>query len=130
MNNNQALEAFERIINGNTHGGSNEKRDSDINLVRQVIAAQGDKIKSMLNYTIDLQRIIESICHDREIVRPITGAMHHYNMALEYRAATRSPDEALEAIRDVDVSDPVKYVQKVDSIACQALSTYKEKAEK
>lgn len=38
-------------------------------------------------YTVDLQRIIEDLCHGREIRTPKTGARHHFEMAQAFFAA-------------------------------------------
>jgi hypothetical protein len=41
---------------------------------------------SQLEYSIDLQRIIEDLCANREISLPVSTARHHYNMAVAARA--------------------------------------------
>ncbi len=46
-----------------------------------------DRMKAQIDYGIDLQRIIEAICHGYEIPTPKTTARHHYNMASEYIAS-------------------------------------------
>jgi hypothetical protein len=46
-----------------------------------------DRLKKQIDYSIDLQRIIESLCNGRKIVEPKTTARHHYDMAMEYRQA-------------------------------------------
>ena len=37
-----------------------------------------------INYTVDLQRIIEALCDRRGLPEPISTARHHYDMAREY----------------------------------------------
>lgn len=34
-----------------------------------------------IDYTIDLQRIIEALCGNRKLPQPVSSARHHYNMA-------------------------------------------------
>ena len=61
-----------------------------------------DRMKQ-IDYSIDLQRIIEDLCHGRPIRKPKTGARHHYNMAVAYRStATPAPGYArgFEACRE------------------------------
>lgn len=40
-----------------------------------------------INYTIDLQRIIEALCEKRGMVEPKSTARHHYQMAKDYLAS-------------------------------------------
>ena len=46
-----------------------------------------ERLLTMINYAVDLQRIIEDLCHDRDIRVPGTTARFHYDMAVKYRAA-------------------------------------------
>jgi hypothetical protein len=48
-----------------------------------------ERYLSLLDYSVDLQHIIEDLCHDRDIKVPETGARFHYDMAVKYRAATK-----------------------------------------
>jgi len=50
-------------------------------------AALKDRFERMIDYSIDLQRIIEDLCYSREIKAPETAARWHYDMALTYRAS-------------------------------------------
>ena len=82
---------------------------------------------NFLNYSIDLQRIIESICNGREIVKPKTGALFHYNMAVKYQRALQStepvnrqdtvaiPRELFELLKGLYLNGRVQdYVQDYD----------------
>lgn len=42
---------------------------------------------SQIEYACDLQRIIEDMCHGRDIREPKTSAVYYYNMAVAFRAA-------------------------------------------
>ena len=47
-----------------------------------------------IDYSVDLQRIIEGLCHGRTIREPQTGARYHYDLAMDYQArATRAEQE-------------------------------------
>lgn len=54
------------------------------------------------DYTIQLQRIIEAICHGREL-RPDSAELHHHKMAAQFIAASQAEAsrlrEALDASR-------------------------------
>lgn len=39
-----------------------------------------------IDYSADLQRIIEALCYGNEIPEPKTGARHHYDMACKFRS--------------------------------------------
>ena len=72
-----------------------------------------DRFARHLDYSADLQRIIEDLCRGGPIREPKTSARFHYDMAVAYLAATTSePDnEALQidlAIRNAGLMlDPV-----------------------
>ena len=65
------------------------------------------RLEDQINYSIDLQRIIESLCTGQDIVEPKTTARHHYYMAVSYQSKIRdalqphpstvTPDEARAA---------------------------------
>ncbi|TGR83315.1 hypothetical protein EN866_34260 [Mesorhizobium sp. M2D.F.Ca.ET.223.01.1.1] len=60
-------------------------------------AALKKRFGLQVDYAIDLQRIIEAICHSQDIPVPVSGARHHYEMAIAYRAAlsqSQSPNTA------------------------------------
>lgn len=40
-----------------------------------------------IDYTTDLQRIIEALCDRRGLPEPVSTARHHYNMAKEFLEA-------------------------------------------
>lgn len=40
-----------------------------------------------VDYAIDLQRIIESICNGSDLPEPLTNARFHYDMAKKYKQA-------------------------------------------
>jgi hypothetical protein len=65
---------------------------ADWDCPQQTVAAEEyAKLKArcsdLIDYSIDLQRIIEDICKKRDISPPGTLARHHYFMAMDYRAA-------------------------------------------
>lgn len=60
--------------------------------LRAALQSPSDKrLQDHIDYSIDLQRIIESLCHGEEIIKPKTTARHHYDMAVAYKAALQSP---------------------------------------
>ena len=74
-------------------------------------AALDDRLQKQIDYAIDLQRIIEGICNDRDIAKPETTARHHYDMAISYQIKIRSALQAAqvekveglaEALREFD----------------------------
>jgi len=38
-----------------------------------------------IDYSVDLQRIIEDVCHSRDVRSPKTTARYHYDLATNYR---------------------------------------------
>jgi hypothetical protein len=56
-------------------------------------APTGDSVRlaDQVSYSIDLQRIIEDLCGDRDIRTPQTAARHHYAMAVKYRTYRQPP---------------------------------------
>ena len=56
----------------------------DIYKLIKIVESLEDRLQSSIDYSIDLQRIIEGICYSRAIPMPETGAFHHYNMAIKY----------------------------------------------
>ena len=74
-----------------------------------------DRMKAQIDYGIDLQRIIEAICHGYEIPTPKTTARHHYNMASEYIASRN-------LLKSEGVSVPGNTITKIHSmIGCTIL---------
>lgn len=53
-----------------------------------------------IDYTIDLQRIIEALCDRRGLPEPVSTARHHYNMAREHLAAERLAGARVKATSD------------------------------
>ena len=53
-----------------------------------------------VDYSIDLSRIIESLCHGDPIVEPKTTARFHYEMAVAFQAALAKSREEGERLRD------------------------------
>lgn len=51
-----------------------------------------------INYTTDLQRIIEALCGNRKLPQPVSSARHHYNMA-ERALAERAGGVNEDALR-------------------------------
>lgn len=60
------------------------------------------ELTSHIDYSIDLQRIIEDLCAGGPIREPKTSARHHYNMAV--KALAEVLEEALRA--QPSTSDP------------------------
>ena len=48
---------------------------------------------SQMDYSIDLQRIIEDLCNERDIREPHTTARFHYDMAVRARDLSRNRRE-------------------------------------
>lgn len=73
--------AAEKALN---EGGSMEARrlNAAVKAVRDCNTV--DRLKGQMDYAIDLQRIIEDLCADREIRLPGTSARYHYDMAVRY----------------------------------------------
>lgn len=53
------------------------------------------RVKAHSDYSIDLARIIENLCHGDEIRTPTTSARFHYDMAVAYMATRDSMKSAL-----------------------------------
>lgn len=53
-----------------------------------------------IDYTTDLQRIIEALCDRRGLPEPVSTARHHYNMAREHLAAERLAGARVKATSD------------------------------
>ena len=65
------------------------------------VRALEDSLARHSDYSIDLARIIEDLCHDREIREPQTSARFHYDMAVAYRRSL-SRNQAHTADRNGD----------------------------
>lgn len=44
-----------------------------------------DRLLKQIDYSVDLQRIIEAICAGRKIPKPQTGALYHYDIAVSFQ---------------------------------------------
>ena len=53
-----------------------------------------------IDYTTDLQRIIEALCDRRGLPEPVSTARHHYNMAREHLAAERLAGARVKSLID------------------------------
>lgn len=74
------------------------------------LAEVGARHQKQVDYSIDLQRIVEALCDGRMPPEPETSARHHYDMAVE---ATRQRDEALAALKASE--DALKPFAAIDS---------------
>jgi hypothetical protein len=84
----------------------------------EALAGEVERLKaervSHVDYSADLQRIIECICHKRDIRTPVTTARYHFDLAVKYRAEAESAERALaEALGHIailanDMSDVVE----------------------
>lgn len=76
------------------------------------VAALEARLARHSEYSIDLARIIEDLCHSREIREPQTSARFHYDMAVAYRSTltgTATPKPEGERIADAVLAWMVKY---------------------
>lgn len=71
-------------------------REQKLEEVEKEITAFHKERERWLDYTIDLQRIIEALCDRRGLPEPLSTARHHYNMAKEFltRTAITAGEEA------------------------------------
>ena len=53
-----------------------------------------------INYTTDLQRIIEALCGNRKLPQPVSTARHHYNMAKEFLEARSLSRTSVVKVKD------------------------------
>ncbi|WP_458760506.1 hypothetical protein ACSVBT_06860 [Afipia sp. TerB] len=53
-----------------------------------------------IDYSVDLQRIIEDVCHSRPVRIPKTTARYHYDLAVGYRQGAIAVDRALAEERE------------------------------
>jgi hypothetical protein len=65
------------------------KEDQQPMTTRDELVACRKQRMDQIDYSVDLQRIIEDLCRNRPIREPQTGARHHYEMAVAYRLASR-----------------------------------------
>lgn len=56
---------------------------------RAKLLALADRHIAQIDYSVELQRIIEDLCHNRPIREPKSGAKHYYEMAVAYRLASQ-----------------------------------------
>lgn len=73
------------------------KEDQQPMTTREELVACRKQRMDQIDYSVDLQRIIEDLCRNRSIREPQTGARHHYEMAVAYRLASRQ-EVSVEAI--------------------------------
>ncbi|MDS1138617.1 hypothetical protein [Nitratireductor indicus] len=71
-------------------------REQKLEEAEKEITASHKERERWIDYTIDLQRIIEALCDRRGLPEPLSTARHHYNMAKEFltRAALTAGEEA------------------------------------
>ncbi len=68
-----------------------------------------------IDYTTDLQRIIEALCDRRGLPEPVSTARHHYNMAREHLAAERLAGARVVQLRELIASYRERFTdEKVD----------------
>ena len=87
---------YNKWLSPNGHAIASDKTDK---IPEAAKVALDDRLQAQIDYSIDLQRIIESICHGMDIAEPKTTARHHYDMAVKYKNALQTPvsDVALDA---------------------------------
>lgn len=71
---------------------------------RAELLAIEDRHMAQINYSVELQRIIEDLCHNRPIREPKSGAKHHYEMAVAYRLAAQDQKPVAHQLRVKDGS--------------------------
>lgn len=62
---------------------------------REITRYQQER-ERLINYTTDLQRIIEALCGNRKLPQPVSTARYHYNMAERALAEAKRENEALQ----------------------------------